>query len=142
MLYLQSLCLIKPTTELKESYLENAFCRIWLSNGIIFVEYKSRLVMNMEAAKQIVHDRLKISDGVSRPLFLDARNLVSIDRATMKYYKTKEVVQYITSAAFLTGSALTTLASNIFLELEKPLVPTRLFTDEKKALRWLGKYNT
>jgi hypothetical protein len=131
-----------PETETKESYLENDFSRIWLSKGIVFVEYKPRLVMNMEAAKQIVTDRLKISSGVSRPLFLDARNLVSIDRATMKYYKTKEVVQHITSAAFLTESALTTLASNIFLALEKPLVPTRLFTDEKKALRWLGKYNT
>jgi hypothetical protein len=125
----------------KESYLENDFCKIWLSNGILFVEYKPRLVMNLEAAKQIVADRLKVSNGVSRPLFLDARNFISMDRATMKYYKTKEVVEYITFAAFLTGSPLSSLAGNIFLALEKPLVPTKLFTDEKKALKWLKKYN-
>jgi hypothetical protein len=126
--------------EVKESHLENDFCQIWLSNGILFVEYKPRLVMNLEVAKQIVADRLKVSNGVSHPMFLDGRNFVSIDRATMKYYKTKEVVQYVTSAAFLTGSALSSLASNIFLSLEKPLVPTKLFTDEKKALDWLEKY--
>jgi hypothetical protein len=50
------------------------------------------------------------------------------------------VVQYVTSAAFLTESALRSLAGNIFLSLEKPLVPTKLFTDEKKALNWLKKY--
>jgi hypothetical protein len=127
-------------TETKESYLENEFCRIWMSDGILFVQYKPRLVMNLEAAKQIVMDRLKVSDGISRPMFLDARNFVYMDRATMKYYKTKEVVEYVNSAAFLTGSALSSLAGSIFLALEKPLIPTKLFRDEKKALIWLKKY--
>jgi hypothetical protein len=129
-----------PKTEIKESYLENDFCRMWISNGIMFVEYKPRLVMNVEIAKQMVNDRLKVSNGISRPVLLDARNFVSMDRATMKYYKTKEVVQYVTSAAFLTGSALSSLAGTIFLALEKPLVPTKLFTDEHKALNWLKTY--
>ncbi len=124
----------------RESYLENDHCLIWISNGILFIEYKPRLVINLEIAKQIVSDRLKVSNGITRPAILDARNFVSIDRATMKYYKTKETVQHVTSAAFLTGSALSSLAGNIFLTLEKPLVPTKLFTDEKKALEWLEKY--
>ncbi|HET8962937.1 MAG TPA: hypothetical protein VFM99_03520, partial [Chitinophagales bacterium] len=103
-------------------------------------EYKPRLIMNIEIAKQIVNDRLKVSNGVSRPILLDARNFVSMDRATMKFYKTKDVVQYVTSAAFLTGNALGNLAGNIFLTLERPLVPTKLFTDEQKAVAWLEKY--
>jgi hypothetical protein len=126
--------------EMKGSYLENDFCRMWISNGILFAEYKPGLVMNVEIAKQMVHDRLKISDGISRPMLLDGRNFVSMDRATMKYYKTKEVIQCVTAAAFLTGNALTSLAGNIFLTLEKPLIPTKLFTDEKKALEWLEKF--
>jgi hypothetical protein len=126
--------------EMKGSYLENDFCRIWVSNGIMFVEYKPKLVMTVEIAKLMVNERLKFSDGVSRPVFLDVRNLVSTDRATMKYYKTKEVIQFVSASALLTGSALTSLAGNIFLTLEKPLIPTKLFTDEKKALEWLEKY--
>lgn len=126
--------------EMKESYQENDFCRMWISNGILIVEYKPGLVMNVEVAKQMVSDRLKFSNGISRPVLLDGRNFVSMDRATMKYYKTKEVVQCITAGAFLTGNALTCLAGNIFLTLEKPLVPTKLFSDEKKALEWLEKY--
>jgi hypothetical protein len=126
--------------EMKESYQENDFCRMWISNGIMFVEYKPGLVMNVEIAKLMVSDRLKVSNGISRPVFLDVRNFVSMDRATMKYYKSEEVVQCVTAAAFLTGNALTSLAGNIFLTLGKPLVPTRLFSDEKKALEWLEKY--
>ncbi|HSH67182.1 MAG TPA: hypothetical protein VLB84_15650 [Bacteroidia bacterium] len=126
--------------DMREAYLENDFTRIWISNGILVMEYKPRLVMNIEIAKQIASDRLKVSNGVSRPILLDARNFVSMDRATMKFYKTKDVVQYVTSAAFLTGNALGSLAGNIFLTLEKPLVPTKLFTDEQKAIAWLEKY--
>lgn len=124
----------------RESYLENDFCRMWVSNGIIFIEYKPRLVMNIDIAKQIVKDRLTVSNGVTRPMFLDGRGFVSMDRATMKYYKTKETIQYVSSAAFISGSALSTLAGNIFLSLEKPLIPTKLFTDEDRALEWLEKY--
>lgn len=125
---------------MKESSEENDFCWMRVSNGILFVKFKPGLVINVEIAKQMYYDRLKFSNGISRPLLLDGRNFVSMDRATMKYYKTKEVTQCITAAAFLTGNALTSLAGNLFLTLEKPLIPTKLFTDEKKAVEWLEKY--
>jgi hypothetical protein len=125
---------------MKESYLENDYCSIWISNGVLFLEYKPNLVMGLEAAKRMVADRIKVSNGISRPSLLDLRNLVSTDRATMKYYKTKEVIQYVTASAFLTGSALGSLAGNIFLTLERPRIPTKLFTDQTKALEWLEKY--
>lgn len=128
------------TTETRESYLENDHCRIWLSNGILIMEYKPGLVMNIDNAREMVSDRLKVSNGVTRPLLLRARNFISMDRATMKFYKTKEVVQHVTCAAFILDSALGTLAGNIFLTLEKPLVPTKIFKDEQKALEWLEKY--
>jgi hypothetical protein len=104
------------------------------------MEYKPGLVMNIDNARKMVSDRLKVSNGITRPLLLKARNFISMDRATMKFYKTKEVVQHVTCAAFILDSALGTLAGNIFLALEKPLVPTKIFKDEQKALEWLEKY--
>jgi hypothetical protein len=125
---------------MRESYLENDHCRIWVSNGILIMEYKPGLVMNIDNAKEMVNDRIKVSNGVTRPLLLKAKNFISMDRATMKFYKTKEVVQHVTCAAFILDSAMGKLAGNIFLTLEKPLVPTKIFTDEQKALEWLEKY--
>ena len=126
--------------KMRESFLETDFTRMWISNGILYIEYKPKLVMNLEIAKQIVSDRLKVSNGVTRPAILDARNFISMDRQAMKYYKTKETVLFVSAAAFLPGSALGSLAGNIFLMLEKPLIPTKLFTNEEKALEWLEKF--
>ena len=126
----------------KEAYLENEYAEYWIENGVLFLVYKRRLIMTLDVAKKIVEDRLKVSNGVSRPMFLDARNFLSTNRETMKYYKTKEVVQFVTAGAGLLGSYLGWLAGSIFIALEKPLVPTKLFTDEKKALKWLEKYKS
>ncbi len=52
-----------------------------------------------------------------------------MERETKKFNKTKEDVQHVTCAAFILDSALGTLAGNIFLALEKPLVPTKIFKD-------------
>lgn len=124
----------------KEAYLENEYAEYWIENGILFLVYKRRLVMTLDVAKKIVEDRLKVSNGISRPMFLDGRNFLSTNRETMRYYKTKEVVRFVTGSAFLSGNYLGWLAGNIFLALEKPLVPTKLFTDAKKALEWLERY--
>ncbi len=126
--------------DVKESFLENDFCQMWLSNGIMILEYKPKLVINLHVAKQILSDRLKLANGVTRPLLLDARNFISMDRASMKFYKTKETIQYINASAFISGSALGSLAGNIFLTMERPLVPTKLFTNGKNALEWLEKF--
>ena len=125
---------------IKEGYLENKYAEYWIENGVLFLVYKPRLVLTIEVAKKIVEDRLKVSNGISRPMFLDARNFLSTNRETMRYYKTREVVQCVTAGAGLLGTQLGWLAGSIFLALEKPLIPSKLFTDEKKALEWLEKY--
>lgn len=133
---------MNTTGRKKEAYLENKYAEYWIENEVLFLVYKRRLVMTLDVAKKIVEDRLKVSNGISRPMFLDARNFLSTNRETMRYYKTKEVVQFVTAGAGLLGSYLGWLAGSIFLALEKPLIPSKLFTDEKKALEWLEKYKS
>jgi hypothetical protein len=41
------------------------------------------------------------------------------------------------AAALLIGSPLTRAIGNFFMGLNKPLIPTRLFTSETEALAWL-----
>jgi hypothetical protein len=59
---------------------------------------------------------------------------------------TKEARRYLATigatlvmaGALITGSPLNRALGNIFLTIDKPSVPTKLFTSETKALEWLN----
>ena len=122
---------------MKESYLENDHVKIWIEDGILFIEYKPKLVVNITVAKKIVEDRLKVSGQVMRPMFTDGRNFVSIDNASLAYLKSNEATQYVSAGAFFIDNVLQRLIGNIFITIDKPLIPAKLFTDKEKALQWL-----
>ena len=121
----------------KEYYFENEYAEYWIEDEVFHLVYKPNLVTTLNVAKKIVEDRLRISNGVTCPGFLDARNFVSIDRASMKYYKTKEIVQYVSAMELWVYHPMARFAGNVFLSIDVPLVPTKLFTDKEKTLKWL-----
>ena|SRR5688572_1311242 len=125
---------------MKEGYFENEFAEMWIEDGIVYQVYKKNLVITLTIAKKLVEDRLVLSHGVTRPIFIDIRNLVSIDRISMKYYKTREVFVHINAAAFHIDNYFSKFIADIFLNFAKPLIPTKMFTDKKKALKWLENY--
>jgi hypothetical protein len=46
----------------------------------------------------------------------------------------------VKAGALITGSAVNKTIGNIFLSIDKPLVPTKLFTNEESARQWLREY--
>lgn len=121
----------------KKNYLENEYVEIWIEDGIIYEVFKPGAVLNLEAGKKVVADRLKVSGGTTMPLFVDIRQLVSIDKETRKYMATGEALHYLCAGAFLVKSALNRLTFNAFRVFSAPSIPTKGFTDKEKALNWL-----
>jgi hypothetical protein len=49
----------------------------------------------------------------------------------------KELSKNRTSLAFVTDSLAHKLVVNFFIKFNRPSTPTKLFTDEEEAIRWL-----
>lgn len=125
---------------MRENYLENDFAEYWIENGILIISYKPRLIITTEVAKKIVADRIAVSAGTMRPGLNDIRNLVSVDRDAMKYFKRPETVQYVSAGAFLLDDFIKRFLMNLFINLDKPLVPTKFFNDRAAAISWLEQF--
>ena len=70
------------------------------------------------------------------PLLTDGRNVKSSTReARMRY--TAELPRIVSAMAVLVGSPASRVTGNIYLAVNKPSFPTRLFTSEEEALVWL-----
>ena len=124
----------------KERFTENEYVEIWIENGIVYEVFKPDTILTIDVAKQVVIDRLKVSNEMTTPIFIDIRNLISSDSRARQYMASKGAVDYISAGAFLMDNELMRLLGNIFIKVDKPLIPTKLFTDTEKALTWLQSF--
>ena len=130
----------KVQNPLPNSYMENEYVELWEEEGIIYEKFKPQTVLNMEAGRKVVEDRMKLSNKRVMPLLVDIKNLVSVDVQTRRWMATEEALAYLSAGAFIINNTLTRLFFNTFLKLDKPKIPTRGFPNESKALIWLEHY--
>lgn len=113
---------------------------MWLEDGFIHHQYKPGLILTIDIARQMVNHRLKLTDGITRPVFVDVRNLVAIKADARKYLAGSEAVKYVSAGGIYLDNYLHYLVGNVFLKIDRPLIPSRLFTDKDQAIRWLEAY--
>ncbi len=120
-----------------KKYLKNDYMEMWIENGIIYGIYLPNTVVTLAAAKQCVEDRLKIADGISYPSLVDLQNVAGEEKEAREYYSSVEGTRNLIAGAFLVKTYLPALLANIYLTLNKPRVPARLFKHKENAVRWL-----
>lgn len=127
---------------MKQNFYEDEFSSMWIEDGIGYQVYKKDLVINLDIAKRMVEKRIEAFEGIARPVCVDVRNLLTIDAESRKYFASKEAGQLILAGAIYLNNPITRWVGNVFMLVDKPLTPAKLFTDKNKALEWLQQYRT
>ena len=125
---------------MKDRYLENEYAEIWFEDGIVHIVYKAGCILNINNIKPIVQDRIKVSNGMISPILIDLRNLVSSDNATRAYLATPEAEKYLSAGAMLINNEIQKLLMNLYLKIDVPKLPAKVFTNEEKAMVWLSQF--
>jgi len=71
------------------------------------------------------------------PVLLKARKMRKLSKEVRDYVAENAEYEVL---ALLIESPLSKIAANLFLKFNKPQYPTRIFTDEEKAMEWLKSY--
>jgi hypothetical protein len=110
---------------------------IWLdSEGLIHAQVKP-LELDLEDAKEAVREIALLGQGRKRPVLVDLRQCKSMAVEARAYLKGPETARVELASAVLIVSKLKRAFGNLAMWLRRPLIPTRLFTSEEKALDWL-----
>lgn len=112
----------------------------WLENGIVRLVYLPDSIITLEIAKQMVKQRLEVMGGIIRPVFVDMRGMMSINAEARKYLAGREAIKYVSAGAIYLDNYLHYLTGTVFLKIDRPSIPSKLFTDKEKALRWLEPF--
>lgn len=111
---------------------------IWLGeDGIIRVISLPSVEVTLEDIKEINGHLAILSMGKKIPIFDDIRGVKSITREARLFTSSAEAVQVGRAVALLIGSPVSKVIGNFFLGINKTPYPTRLFTSEVEAVKWL-----
>ncbi len=125
---------------MQEDYYEDKYSKMWIEDGIGFQVYKSEAVITIDVAKKMVTKRIESFKGIARPVYVDVRNLLTIDSASRKYFASKEAGELILAGAIHLDNPINQFFGNIFLLIDVPITPAKLFTHKDKALEWLQQF--
>ncbi|MES2138791.1 MAG: hypothetical protein V4511_03730 [Bacteroidota bacterium] len=130
-----------PLKESKQNILETKYVKIWIEEGILYCIYANDLDVDIETVKSVVTSRIDFSKGVSYPVLIDVKGIRSFTKEA-RDYAGKEGAKLIKASAIIVDSALTKTLLNLFLLINNPNVPIKLFTDEKEAKEWLQHFKS
>ncbi len=120
--------------------IETPYVKMSLENGLITAKFSDGLEMDLRIARLCVNERLKLSEGCYYLFLIDMTGIQSISKDARDFLS-NEGTRLVKAGALIVKSPVSRTVGNIFLAVNKPLVPTRLFTDETAALSWLKQYS-
>lgn len=123
------------STDLKNP-VETPYITMWMEGDILCATYKDNLHIDLDIARQVVDDRLTYSQDKSFYCYVDMRGIRSITREARQHLAERGSDQ-VTAGALLVESILNKTLGNIFLLVDKPRVPIRMFTKKAEAIDWL-----
>jgi hypothetical protein len=118
-------------------YVENDFVKFWMEDGVMYGEYKSDVVIDLEAARKIADDRIRLANGVSRPFLGYVDGMSSVTKEARDFFSKNDGVKHMKKLALITTSPVSRIVGNFWLQISRPTVPTRLFLSKEDALNWL-----
>jgi hypothetical protein len=116
--------------------------RFWLDDeGIIHGQEQHGTNFELSDAMEAMAAIRKLADGRKRGLLIDITNLRTMSREARAYFTKPEHAEVLHAVAMKIGSHFSRALGNIFLGLNKPATPTRLFNDDESALAWLRTFH-
>lgn len=114
---------------------------IWLSDdGIIITINNKQATHSLENAIENLRITKLLAGDKARPLLVDMTDVRSMDRVAREAYVNPENKQFICAVALLTRSNIGRVIANIFMNVQKTVVPVKLFNDPVKAKEWLMQF--
>lgn len=123
---------------MKES-IDFQYGSIVIENGIMKCSFYDLQELTLEITKHLVSKRIEHSNGVSYPCLFDVSKIKHSTKEARDFLA-KEGNELVTASAILVDSAVVKMAANFYVSVNKPVKPTRLFTDKDSALTWLRQF--
>ena len=126
---------LKEETSTQKLYWDSENEIVW---GELFAN-----VLTEEAAREDVDAQERLRDSIGRAktrVLIDMSQVTEIRKEARDYFANERTASVQRATALLITSPVGRVIGNFFMGLNKPVSPTRLFTDPQKAIQWLHTF--
>jgi len=109
-------------------------------DGIVELHTNDLHVYEIKDVIENVRATGELTGGKKAPLLIIGGSFTSLKKETREFMATEESLKYSSAEAFLLSSLPQKLLINFYIKFDKPLVPTKVFTDIGKAEYWLKQF--
>jgi len=127
---------LKEETSTQKMYWDSENEIVW---GELFAD-----ITTENLAKENIDAQERIRDSINKEktrVIIDMTAVFEISKEARDYFANERTASIQRATALLIGSAVSRIIGNFFLGLNKPITPTRLFTDPQDAIKWLHTFN-
>jgi len=128
-----------PETTSEPSPPERAY--VWEpldGGGIAVFRLLTSAPFTLDLAQTTIADLTALTGGKRVPIMADIRRSKGMTQEARAFFGNPNPPY--SALAILADSPVTRMIANFFIGLNRPSVPTHVFTDEEKALHWLRGY--
>jgi hypothetical protein len=121
------------------SVITHAKFRMWLRpDGIVQLVWVPQTTALLEDATAALEAMAQLTGGRQRPLLIDMRYTGPQDRSARAEWTSRTDLS--SAVAMVVGTQLSRMMGNLFIRVNRPPFPTRLFDNEASAVAWLQKF--
>ena len=121
--------------------LENEHAKFVIEEGILNGSFKCKLV-DLDRAKKITATRVELQNGISYPIISNIKFVKNSTKQARDFLASEVGCERVIAAAILSDSPIGNMIGNFFINVSKPLRPTKIFTKEAEAKKWMAQYVT
>ncbi len=108
--------------------------------GILHFKGYPHFDFKYDDAVEAIKAQKILGEGTRRPLLADVGLIKTMERKARLYLGGKEAASAVSAVAIIVSSPVARVIANFFMGMNKPLYPTRMFSDTEVALKWLREF--
>jgi hypothetical protein len=108
--------------------------------GIVFIRFREGVDVEPHHAEEIVAAAAQVANGQRHGNIVDVRKLRYMSKQSRDVFA-RQQRSTVSAVAVVVDSSLQSALGNLYLNVSRPRICTRLFSDEHHAVVWLRQQN-
>lgn len=110
-----------------------------LEEGILLATWKA-VKIDINTAKAAIRIRLDVTKGERYPALIKIASIKDSTKEARDFLASEEGCRGLIAGAIILSSIVEEVMASLYIYLNKPIIPTKIFRDEIKAKKWLAHY--